>query len=222
MKKLAAWLIIGVITMGGLTPTSQALKLSDLRSPSYLEYATRMGAKDYNATKTYLLGQLISRPDGIYKNIAEITTPEAFDATKWQRISDLAVSIWQSDTDGGSYAENDIVSYEGNLYKNTTGTNTDDTPDVNTTNWVAVTGEIATQTEAENQDTGTAVNDKVLSPLRSLQQLFKSRETNNFKLQDNTDTTKELSFDLSGLTIATTRTITVPDEDITLVDVDRM
>lgn len=38
-----------------------------------------------------------------------------------------------------------------------------------------------------------------------------------FRLQDNGDATKQLAFQLSGLTTATTRTITIPDSDLTLV-----
>lgn len=37
-----------------------------------------------------------------------------------------------------------------------------------------------------------------------------------FRVQDNTDTTKELDFDVSALTTGTTRTITMPDADVDL------
>lgn len=39
----------------------------------------------------------------------------------------------------------------------------------------------------------------------------------NFTLQDDGDTTKQAKFQLSGLTTATTRTVTIPDADLTLV-----
>lgn len=39
----------------------------------------------------------------------------------------------------------------------------------------------------------------------------------NFTLQDDTDTTKQLKFELSGITTATTRTLTVPDASTTIV-----
>lgn len=40
----------------------------------------------------------------------------------------------------------------------------------------------------------------------------------SFTIRDNTDTTKQLRFNLSGITTATTRTLTVPDANSTLVD----
>lgn len=42
----------------------------------------------------------------------------------------------------------------------------------------------------------------------------------NFTLQDDSDTTKQLQFQLSGITTATTRTLTVPDANTTLVGTD--
>ncbi len=41
---------------------------------------------------------------------------------------------------------------------------------------------------------------------------------NVFRIQDETDPTKELAFEVSGVTTATTRTITIPDEDVDLAD----
>jgi len=45
-------------------------------------------------------------------------------------------------------------------------------------------------------------------------------QDNNFLIQDNLTTTKKIAFEVSGLTAATTRTVTFPDADITLVGVD--
>ncbi|RTL25246.1 MAG: hypothetical protein EKK55_09740, partial [Rhodocyclaceae bacterium] len=41
-----------------------------------------------------------------------------------------------------------------------------------------------------------------------------------FTVQDNTDATKQLRFELSGITTATTRTLTVPDANTTIVGTD--
>src|SRR5690554_6839972 len=46
--------------------------------------------------------------------------------------------------------------------------------------------------------------------------LSRFRNANIFRLRDNTDKTKLLSLDLSGLTTATTRTWTAPDKDGTV------
>jgi len=43
---------------------------------------------------------------------------------------------------------------------------------------------------------------------------------NTFLIQDNSDNTKKLQFELSGITTSTTRTLTVPDNNITLVGTD--
>lgn len=42
----------------------------------------------------------------------------------------------------------------------------------------------------------------------------------NFTVQDNTDATKQLRFEVSGITTATTRTLTVPDANTTIVGTD--
>lgn len=51
--------------------------------------------------------------------------------------------------------------------------------------------------------------------------LSRFRNANIFRLRDNTDKTKLLAFDLSGLTTATTRTITIPDRSGELSTVPR-
>ena len=43
--------------------------------------------------------------------------------------------LWKSDTNGGSYAIDDIINYSGVLYKNLTGINLDTLPNADTTNW---------------------------------------------------------------------------------------
>lgn len=41
-----------------------------------------------------------------------------------------------------------------------------------------------------------------------------------FRIQDNVDATKQLAFEVSGIATATTRTITMPDANVSLVDVN--
>ena len=43
--------------------------------------------------------------------------------------------LWVSSSSGGVYAINDIINHNGVFYKNITGTNTDTTPNTDTTNW---------------------------------------------------------------------------------------
>lgn len=50
----------------------------------------------------------------------------------------------------------------------------------------------------------------------TLGMLSRFRNANIFRLRDNTDNTKLLAFDLSGLTTATTRTLTAPDASGTI------
>lgn len=54
---------------------------------------------------------------------------------------------WKSDTDGGVYAINNQISFDGNTYRNLTGVNTDTTPDNDSVNWVKV--QIVSLTQAE-------------------------------------------------------------------------
>ena len=52
----------------------------------------------------------------------------------------------------------------------------------------------------------------------TFQALSVSDVTDNvFRIQDNTDTTKKIAFEASGITTATTRTLTAPDADLTIV-----
>lgn len=76
------------------------------------------------------------------------------------------------------------------------------------------------ETDASNVDiTGIDVQENVMRPpavnnaFRALQGALKRWfKASLFRLRDGTDQTKLLAFDLSGITTATTRTLTVPDE----------
>ena len=57
---------------------------------------------------------------------------------------------WESDTNGGSYSINDVVNYNGVLYKNLTGTNLDTLPNADATNWEKITDLTALLNASEN------------------------------------------------------------------------
>ena len=61
------------------------------------------------------------------------------------------VPLWKSNTDGGTYATNDIINYLGTLYKNTTGNNTDTIPPINTTDWVALSNNFISDADGDTR-----------------------------------------------------------------------
>lgn len=88
---------------------------------------------------SYSTNDIINYRGVLYKNLTGTntnTTPNS-DATNWKSTGggDI-VPLWKSDTNGGSYGTNDIINYNGALYKNLTGTNTDTAPSLDTTNWI--------------------------------------------------------------------------------------
>lgn len=58
---------------------------------------------------------------------------------------------------------------------------------------------------------------QVVGALRS-NDIPNTQPTDVFRIVDNTDTTKAIDVDASGITTATTRTVTMPDKDVTLDD----
>ena len=50
--------------------------------------------------------------------------------------SDTFSTAWITNSNGGVYAINDIIIYDGTFYKNTTGVNTDFAPNLDAVNWV--------------------------------------------------------------------------------------
>ena len=98
-----------------------------------------------NKSDIYAINDLVSYNGAIYKNITGINlvTAPNLDVVNWLSISESdVVPLWKSDTDGGSYVTNDIINHEGVLYKNLTDTNLDTTPDLDTTNWVPIRGDV--------------------------------------------------------------------------------
>ena len=194
---------------------------------------TNFGAappQNLNAPPTHIAVQYTNGTDFSYQiinlndpaDIAAEGTGSTLPAT-WDNAQEDDFSIrWSSQTNGGVYLVNDLVNYNGVLYKNITGTNSDTTPDADITNWELTSRSIATQTEAEEQDLGLATSEALMTPLRSLEQLEKSRETDHFRISDATETSKRIQFDVSSISTSTTRSISMPDEDISLVDADRI
>lgn len=72
-----------------------------------------------------------------------------------------------------------------------------------------------TGTPVGTSDTQTLTNKTLTSPTITTPTL--TVNDSSLTIQDNSDTTKKLQFQLSGITTGTTRTITVPDADTTLV-----
>lgn len=87
------------------------------------------------------------------------------------------VPLWKSSTNGGVYAINDIINYNGALYKNLTGTNTDTTPNADGTNWGTIIGgqnESAGQYESGEQVFNGAANgyNAINAPAETWQDIF--------------------------------------------------
>ena len=59
------------------------------------------------------------------------------------------IPLWQSDTDGGSYTANDIINYNGILYKSLTAINTDIDPISDTTNWTKHAATLVSDTDGD-------------------------------------------------------------------------
>lgn len=67
------------------------------------------------------------------------TRTKVWNGTSWSEISPADIGTWVNNTNGGSYAINDLVIHNGDIYRNLTGTNSDTTPDADTTNWLGIT-----------------------------------------------------------------------------------
>lgn len=100
---------------------------------------------------SYATNDIINYNGVLYKNSTGTnldTTPE-LDSTNWAAfISDTidSVPLWSSATNGGSYDIDDIINYNGVLYKNNTGTNTDVTPNTDLTDWEVLDASISHST----------------------------------------------------------------------------
>lgn len=87
----------------------------------------------------YATNQLVSYNGAVYKNLTGVNSdsvPSLY-ATNWKTIgSDSSeVPLWKSNTNEGSYLINAVINYNGILYKNLTGVNTDVVPLSDSVNW---------------------------------------------------------------------------------------
>ena len=83
----------------------------------------------------------------------------------WQEMA--SIRNWISNTNSGTYAIDHLVSYNGAIYKNLTGTNLDTSPNVDTTNWASTASlfqsdgvnsiDLAVQSDGSARITGTEV-----------------------------------------------------------------
>ena len=100
------------------------------------------GIDNWAFTSAYEQNNVVINNNIIYQanDVITASTPFVIGTTgaTWTEISaDVsAVREWTSNTNGGTYAMNDIVNHDGDLYRNKTGANTDTTPDADTTNCV--------------------------------------------------------------------------------------
>ena len=102
--------------------------------------------------------ELVAKRDtNVLANIYSGAT-HGFTKVRWEKVAgflplvmeNAGVPTWKSNTNGGSYAINDLINYNGSLYKNLTGTNTDTTPNTDTTNWLLTTKNLGTTVTVNN------------------------------------------------------------------------
>jgi hypothetical protein len=116
--------------------------------PAWKEIASIRNWISSSQNGSYLVNHLVSYEGALYKNLTSTnldTTPDN-DTVNWKEISVDIVPSWKSQTNGGSYATNDIINHNGILYKNLTGTNSDTTPIYDSTNWRNITARLSGKT----------------------------------------------------------------------------
>ena len=98
----------------------------------------------------YAIDDIVIYNGGFYKNLTgtNLDTTPNLDTTNWIEVAPTfdVVPLWKSDTDGGSYVTDDIINYNGVLYKNNTGTNSDVTPNTDLTDWEVLDASISHST----------------------------------------------------------------------------
>jgi len=92
-----------------------------------------------SAGGVYATNDLVNYNGMLYKNISNTnsdTTPN-IDVINWESVGGGdVVPIWKPSSIGGEYEINDLINYNGDLYKNISGTNSDTTPSTDFTRWI--------------------------------------------------------------------------------------
>ena len=125
-------------------------KVYDNQSNSWIRINSTLDL--WSGTLSYTTNELVIYQGSIYKNLTGTnsnTTPDT-DTTNWKSTVGHIVPLWKSDTNGGSYATNDIINYNGVLYKSLTGTNKNTTPNSDATNWTKVVATFPEHTYPEH------------------------------------------------------------------------
>jgi len=133
----------------------------DSAAPTWREVASIRNWISLSNSGVYGIDHLVSYNGSIYKNLTGTNsdTSPNLDVTNWKSIGggDI-VPLWKSTTSGGSYVTNDIINYNGDLYKNLTGTDLDTTHDDDTTNWSAIVGGSFVDVTGTEQFMGYQIN----------------------------------------------------------------
>jgi len=80
---------------GITTGTTRVLTIPD--EDIVIAGRNRIGIRDYNATETYIINQVVKQGGVVWRNITPVTTPEAFDSAKWELVSSNTAD-WQTIT----------------------------------------------------------------------------------------------------------------------------
>lgn len=92
-----------------------------------------------HSTLVSIDGTLDANEEGLVVYNTTTNTIMLWDGIQWKPIDQGALPLWQSNSNGGIYATNDIVNHGGVLYRNKTGSNTNFPPNLNPTDWEAET-----------------------------------------------------------------------------------
>ena len=159
--------------------------------PAWIEIASIRNWISSSQNGSYLVNHLVSYEGALYKNLTgdNLDITPNLDTTNWEALEGEgnAVPLWKSLTNGGSYVTNDVINYNGMLYKNLTGDNLDTTPDLDTTNWAAQEGEAnaiplwKTQTNGGSYATNDVINYNGM--------LYKNLTSDNLDTTPDLDTT---------------------------------